>query len=289
MKVTGFSFIRNAEIYDYPIVEAIKSILPLCQKVVVAVGNSDDNTRQLVASIHPKVEIIDTVWDESLREGGRVLSAETNKALQAIEKDTDWAVYVQGDEVYHENSLDAVQRAMETFKSDDRVEGLIADYLHFYGSYDFVGDSPRWYRREVRIIKPLPGIISCRDAQSFRYNGVRKLRVKHSGGRIHHYGWVKNPVHQQQKQLNFNKLWHSDQWIGQNIPDVDTFDYGNIDALKRFQGEHPEVMNQRIQAMNWNFTFDPSQRKLPLKYRLKLAVEKITGIRPGEHKNYRLL
>jgi hypothetical protein len=100
---------------------------------------------------------------------------------------------------------------------------------------------------------------------------------------------VKNPVHQQQKQLNFNKLWHSDQWIGQNIPDVDTFDYGNIDALKRFQGEHPEVMNQRIQAMNWNFTFDPSQRKLPLKYRLKLAVEKITGIRPGEHKNYRLL
>jgi hypothetical protein len=29
---------------DYPIVEAIKSILPICDDFVVAVGNSDDDT-----------------------------------------------------------------------------------------------------------------------------------------------------------------------------------------------------------------------------------------------------
>ena len=49
MKVCGFSFIRNAVKYDYPIVESIRSILPICDKFVVAVGNSEDNTLQLIA------------------------------------------------------------------------------------------------------------------------------------------------------------------------------------------------------------------------------------------------
>jgi glycosyltransferase involved in cell wall biosynthesis len=98
MKVTGFSFIKNAIKYQYPIVEALQSILPLCDEVVVAVGDSDDGTRELVAGIDPqKIRIIDTVWDDSLREGGRVLAVETEKAFRAIAPDTDWCFYIQGD------------------------------------------------------------------------------------------------------------------------------------------------------------------------------------------------
>ena len=48
MKVTGFTFIRNAIRYDYPVKEAILSILPLCDEFVVAVGKSDDDTRSLI-------------------------------------------------------------------------------------------------------------------------------------------------------------------------------------------------------------------------------------------------
>lgn len=51
MKVSGFTFVKNAILYDYPIVEAISSILPLCDEVVVAVGKSDDNTLDLIRSI----------------------------------------------------------------------------------------------------------------------------------------------------------------------------------------------------------------------------------------------
>ncbi|HEY1111910.1 MAG TPA: glycosyltransferase family 2 protein, partial [Chitinophagaceae bacterium] len=102
MKVTGFSFIKNAVQFEYPVQEALRSILPLCDEVVVAVGNSDDNTRELVASVDlHKIRIIDTVWDDRLREGGRVLAVETNKAFQAISNDSDWCVYIQGDEVMH--------------------------------------------------------------------------------------------------------------------------------------------------------------------------------------------
>src|SRR6187399_221249 len=103
MKVVGFSFIKNAVKMQYPIVEAIQSILPICDEVIVAVGRSEDTTRELVASLGDKVKIIDTVWDTSLREGGRVLAAETDKAFQAIAKDADWCVYIQGDEVMHED------------------------------------------------------------------------------------------------------------------------------------------------------------------------------------------
>ena len=140
MKVTGFSFIRNALKYDYPIRESILSILPVVDEYVIAVGSSDDDTRELVNSINsPKIKIIDTVWDESIREGGLVLSAETNKAFQAIAQDSDWAFYLQGDECLHEKDHDKIRQAMKDNLADKRVDGLIFKYIHFYGSYKYIG------------------------------------------------------------------------------------------------------------------------------------------------------
>ena len=103
MKVTGFTFIRNAITYDYPIQEAIQSVLPLCDDFVVAVGNSEDATLDLIQGLgNPKIRVVETVWDDSLRENGAVLAVETNKAYQAIAKDSDWCFYIQGDEVLEE-------------------------------------------------------------------------------------------------------------------------------------------------------------------------------------------
>ena len=154
MKVCGFSFIRNAGTYDYPIVEAIRSILPVCDEVVVAVGASEDGTEDLVRSIDPRVRVLRTTWDDTLREGGRVLAEETNKALDAVPGDADWALYIQGDEVLHEDGLDAVRTAMEDHAKDERVDGLLFSYLHFYGSYDLIGDPSAWYPFEVRAVRP---------------------------------------------------------------------------------------------------------------------------------------
>ena len=92
MKVSGFSFIRNAIKFDYPIIEAINSILPLCDEFIIAVGSSDDETLRLIKSINSdKIKIIETIWDDSLRLGGRVLAVETDKAIAAIDKNSDWA------------------------------------------------------------------------------------------------------------------------------------------------------------------------------------------------------
>ncbi len=288
MKVSGFTFIRNARKFDYPIEEAILSILPLCDEVVVAVGKSEDDTRDMVAGLGPKIRIIDTVWDDDLREGGKVLAVETNKAFNAIDPDSDWAFYIQGDEVIHEKYLSNIRATMELWKDDERVEGLLFNYFHFYGSYNFVADSRKWYRKEVRVVRPDTSIHSYRDAQGFRKNN-EKLWVKSVDATVHHYGWVKDPRHQQSKQQEFNKLWHSDEQVKKMVGDAEVFDYSGIDSLKKFEGTHPEVMKERLKRLNWQLQLDPSAKKLLLKDRLLKSVEDITGWRIGEYKNYRLL
>lgn len=289
MKVSGFSFIRNAVKYDYPVVESIKSILPLCDEFVIAVGKSEDNTRSLIKSVKsPKIKIIDTVWDNSLRVGGEVLAKETDKAFAEISKDSDWAFYIQGDEVIHEKYLEEIENKMQKYKDDRIVEGLLFKYLHFYGSYDFVGDSRKWYRNEIRIIRNIKSINSFRDAQGFRKNN-KLLKVKQINAEIYHYGWVKHPEIQQAKQKNFHSLWHDKQWIDKNIGDKNEFDYSKIDSLRKFDGEHPKVMKSRISENNWTFSFDPSIKNFGLKLKFLNFIEKKTGWRPGEYKNYRLL
>ncbi len=289
MKVSGFTLVRNAMLYDYPIVEAIQSILPLCDEVVVAVGKSDDETLALIQNIpSDKVRIIETVWDDALRKGGKVLAAETNKAKAAISPDADWAFYIQGDEILHESFIPVIRSGMEQWLNDKRVEGLLFHYRHFYGSYDFIGDSPRWYPKEVRIIRNDTAIYSFRDAQGFR-KASRPLRVKQLAAFIYHYGWVKDPRHQQAKQKTFNKLWHDDDWVDKNVSKLDEFDYSNVDALKRFDGTHPQVMQKRVEQMNWKFSFDPALRRLPAKQRFKKWVKDKTGWAIGEYQNYRII
>lgn len=290
MKVSGFTFIRNAITYDYPIVEAILSIIPLCDEVVVAVGKSDDNTLQLIKNIDSsKIKIIETEWDDTLRQGGRVLAAETDKAFKAISKDSDWAFYIQGDEVMHERYIEPVRAALELHREDLRIEGLLFDYLHFYGSYDYVGESYRWYRKEIRIIRNRSDIFSYKDAQGFRKRPDNKLNVKAVDAMIYHYGWVKDPRKMQHKQQDFNRLWNDDQWIEKNVVKAIEFDYTKIDSLMLFTDTHPKIMRERITQKNWKFDYDISQNSYTAKEKLKRFVGKLTGLRIGEYQNYRLL
>lgn len=285
MKVSGFSFVKNALIYDYPVVEAIRSILPICDEVVVAVGKSDDETLELIRNIDPKVRIIETEWDESLREGGRVLAVETDKAFKAISKDSDWAFYIQGDEVIHEKYLDTIKEAMIKYKDHDKVDGLLFNYAHFYGSYDYVGASASWYANEIRVIKNDPSIYSYKDAQGFRKGDNEKLRVVPIDAFVYHYGWVKDPKAMQRKQENFNKYWHDDNWIDENVIKAEAFDYeGHVRELKKFEGTHPKVMLDRIERLNWQFDYDISIDQKSRKDKIKKLLKRI-GI-DTSYRNY---
>jgi hypothetical protein len=286
MKVAGFTIVRNAVKYDYPIVEAITSVLPLCDEFIVAVGNSEDNTLDLIQAINsPKIRIIHTLWDDNLREGGRVLAVETDKAFQAISPDVDWCFYIQADEVVHEKYHDTIRQAMTKYKENRAVDGLLFHYKHFYGSYDYVGESWNWYRREIRIVRNEKSIFSYRDAQGFRKKPNEKLSVKLIDAFIYHYGWVRDPRAMQNKQRAFSGFYHDDKWVDEHVAKAAEFDYSQIDSLALFLDTHPCVMTKRISEKNWRFDFDVSKKKYSFKERIK----RLVGFRIGEYKNYKIV
>jgi glycosyltransferase involved in cell wall biosynthesis len=291
MKVSGFTFIKNAVQFDYPVSEAIRSILPLCDEMIVAVGDSSDQTRELIAAIaSDKIRIIDTVWDKTLLRDGAVLADETNKALRAISSNPDWCFYIQGDEVMHEQYIETVREGMLKWKDHKEVDGLLFKYKHFYGSFDYIASSSRWYRNEIRIIRPGRSIYSYRDAQGFRKGNDEKLRVKALDAYIYHYGWVRPPRTMMDKTRNFGHYWGGDNITEAFIKTFSgEFDYSQIDMLEKFTGTHPEVMRERIERMNWKFDYDLSYNRATPKERFKRTIEKLTGKRPFDYNNYILL
>ncbi len=229
------------------------------------------------------------MWDDNLRVGGRVLAEETNKAFKQINNNSDWAFYIQADEILHERYLEKIYKVMMENLNNEKVDGILFNFKHFYGSYDYIGESNRWYRKEIRIIRNKKNIYSYGDAQGFRKDNNKKLNVIDSGCEIYHYGWVKHPKNQQEKQLNFNKMWHSDEWVENNISKIDEFDYSQIDSLELFTGSHPLVMQERIKMLNWKFEHDIRIKKYSNKEKIQRIIEKIFKTRIGEYKNYNLI
>ncbi|MVT06914.1 glycosyltransferase family protein [Chitinophaga tropicalis] len=290
MKVSGFTFVRNAVKYDYPVVASIRSILPLCDEVIVSVGNSDDGTLELIESIgSPKIRITHSVWDDSLKEGGRILAVETDKAFAHVSADADWAFYIQADEVVHEKDHAAILAAMEKYKDDPKVEGLLFKYMHFFGSYDYIGDSRVWYQNEIRVIRNDKNISSYRDAQGFRKQG-EKLHVKRVDASMYHYGWVKDPEAQARKLNNSFQMYHgrNEERMKKRVP-IEQFDYGVVDSLARFTGTHPAVMQPRINEKNWKFEHDISRKKFSFKDSILYWIEKRTGRRLFDYRNYKII
>jgi hypothetical protein len=290
MKISGFSIIRNAVINDYPVVEAISSILPMVDEMIVSVGHGEDDTEALIQSIRSdKIKIVHSNWDMNLRKGGQVLAVETDKAMQHISPEADWAFYIQADEVVHEKHHAAILDAAKKHKDDKQVEGLLFKYLHFYGTYDYTGDSRKWYHREVRVIRNDKNITAFKDAQGFRKNG-NKLSVKPVDAYIYHYGWVKSPQQMFEKQKNVSRFWHENEEAWRKIQKEDFFDFNNAyDSLEKFTGTHPLVMQERIRGKNWNIELDTETKHFSLKDRVLYWIEKKTGKRLFDFQNYKIV
>ena len=289
MKVSGFTIVRNAIKYGYPVVESIKSILPLCDQMVVAIGNSEDDTLSLIRNIDSgKIVIIETVWDNTINDGGRVLAIETNKAFDAIKDDFDWCFYIQADEVVHEKFHAIIGSEMEKWIDHPEVEGLLFNYLHFWGTFDYLGVGREWYRREIRVIRNDKRIRSYRDAQGFRIEN-KKLNVKHIEASIYHYGWVRPPEIVKSKMRNFNAFYYSGDKLEEKLDKLTDFDYSAISAVSLFHGTHPKVMQDLMNRLNWHVQIDERKIKFSLKDYLLFWFEKKFGYRLFEYKNYRII
>jgi glycosyltransferase involved in cell wall biosynthesis len=283
--VSGFSIVRNALKYRYPVEAALRSIAPLCDELVVNVGDGDDGTLEAVRGVdEPKLRILENVWGDELVVGNLMHSIQTNRALDACRG--TWCFYIQADEVLHEDDVPKVREAMARHAADQRIEGLVFDYLHFYGSFDWVGIGRRFYRREVRVVRKSSGVRSVAGAQGFRVDG-RKPRAARSGARIFHYGWAKRPELAVEKRLQWYRFGKDPDW--RTRP---RYAFRRLPGLVRFTGTHPVWMRDWIAEHNW--AFDPNGISRDWSWKsLKAiasdAVERATGWRPFEHRNFQLV
>ncbi|MGK5082661.1 glycosyltransferase family 2 protein [Bdellovibrionota bacterium FG-1] len=302
MKVSGFSLVRNGTQYDYPYLESFRSLLPLVDELIINIGKSDDDTAERIAQFaqeegQGKVKTFESLWplnDPEKKKGGLILSEQTNLALDRCTG--DWCIYLQADEVIHEQDLPTLKKALQTYANEPEVEGLLFDYVHFYGSFDVIQQTRSAYRREVRVLRRSSGARSIGDAQSFRKTDGSKLKVIRPGVRVFHYGWVRTPEAMKEKTFFMDQLYHGspkDQDAEKRTPHTgDNYRYKRFWGLKRYGGSHPKVMTERIHSHGWAWDLEHS----PLAWNWRDAkkvildtIEAITGHRFFEYRSYRLI
>jgi hypothetical protein len=277
MKISGFTFVKNATKLYYPIKEAIESALPLVDEFVVALGNCDDDDRtaEAIASINSnKIRIINTQWDLGKYPRGMENAHQTDIAKN--ECTGDWLFYLQADEVVHEKDLPAIRRRCEELLDDKEVEGLLFNYYHFWGDYNHYHKRHSWYAQEVRIVRNDKEIHSWESAQSFRripnfdginyrqQEGTYKLNVAEVDAAIYHYGWVRPPGLMQRKRKALDTIHKGEKKVEEMYQSKpDEFDYGYMGKADIFTGTHPKIMEDMISRFSWGDKLNYTNKDVP--------------------------
>ncbi|MBN1621172.1 MAG: hypothetical protein JW871_01110 [Endomicrobiales bacterium] len=286
MKLSGCTIIKDGIKLGYPFVESIKSVLPVCEEMIVCVGKSKDNTRKEIADIgSPKIKIFDTEWNSEQRDGGMVLSEQTNLALSKC--NCEWIFYIQADELLHEEGFDKIRKALEFAEPRSYIDGLFFDFVHFYGSYYTVQAGRNWYKHEVRVIRNNRGIKSHGDAQGFRKNG-KKIKALGTGAEIYHYGWARPPDLMLDKIKSFHRFWHDDVWIEKNCGNKTAKEFfSDLGNLKDFKGTHPLVIKEKLNHDNEAFIKACKVEYLKQRGVSDRIRDFFRGLPVGEHKNFK--
>ncbi len=289
--ISGFTFVRDAVRLDYPVVESIRSALPIVDEYIVNAGDCTDDTIEIIRNIgDPKIRIIETDWNPERFVDGVTYADQTNIALDQCTY--PWCLYLQADEVIHEQDFQKILSAMEKYDSRDDVDGLLFHYNHFWGSYDRVHRGHNWYDMDIRAIKNNRNIKSWKDAQSFRKDG-KKLRVVDCEAWIYHYGWVRHPEVMRKKTIIMDSFYHDDEWMKKKHSDSGRpWDYGPLERVPVFNETHPEIMRNRISEKDWNAEDysdpdnPPNLEHLRFSCRIHSALEKLIGRKIGGYSNW---
>jgi hypothetical protein len=285
MKVSAFTFIKNGQILGYPFLQSIQSVLPVVDEFIVNVGKSEDNTLALIKSLSsPKIRIIESTWNDTMKDRGYVYGQQ--KMIAQFNCTGDWAFYVEGDEVYHEDDLEQITNSMRLHLNDSNVEALVFDFNHFYGNANSILHSPGWYRSEARIIK--------NSVRSYAPDGLfwvvleanktgRYPRAKHTGVTCYHYGWVRSEDQMNLKSSKVQKYWGSEHV---------EIDYTQMDQIiiQEFKGTHPKIIQDWIPKDVGLYKADSSYKatRKQKKHRLMIKLEKFFGLELSK-KHYKLV
>ncbi|MDI1273843.1 glycosyltransferase [Polaromonas sp.] len=277
ISISGFTFIRNGVELGFPFEASIRSLLPLVDEFVVAVGRGNDDTLSRVLAIgDPKIRVIETRWNERMADRGFVYAQQ--KMIAQYSCTGDWAFYLEGDEVVHEEDLAAIRASVERHHNNPAVEALVFDYRHFYGSAQWVSVSPGWYRRECRLIRNTIRSYAP-DGQYWlvttEHKRPRNPQAALANAHIYHYGWIRRNEDMQKKLDQVSKYWADSTTM--------QIKYSQFDAraLEAFKGTHPEAVQEWLltgaeQDLKIDPAYQPTRKEN--KYHLMRRIELLTGL-----------
>jgi len=298
IKISATTYVRNGLKMMYPFIESIQSALPLVDEYIVVLGDSEDGSREAILNLKSeKIKIVDSVWDMTMREGGKLFALQSNIGLDHARG--DWILHIQADEVIHENDLSKLKKCIGQYNDQPKVEGLLFPFLNFRGDYKHIHTGRQAHRFEIRAFKRNPLIRSYKDSQGFRkFTSLQTYAEGEKGEKLHvakivipmfHYNYVRPPKQMKEKAKVFSSMYNNDEWIEKNFKDLAEFDFNQVDKLELFKGIHPKVMEEIIKNSDCGFVYDPSKSNSSLRHKILNRIEDITGYRIGEYKNYKIV
>jgi glycosyltransferase involved in cell wall biosynthesis len=272
--------------YGYPILENIKSMLPLVDEYIIVDGGSTDGTLELIESLNePKIRIIndeDTKWEYNW-DFWRILH-NFDRGFQECKGDI--VICLDADYVIHEDGYDSIRQSFKDMINDNKIESQ-------YCRYNFMLADRYFFKKDRTLAVNMK---LCRE---------NKLDIKY-GIDYENWGWGAEPIvfEKIENGMNMGKLlgFYGD------ILKVNTkiFNYGLIfkeDNLitrsQRFRYRMAEKNTfSKYKRLNWATTEDEvwneyihgclkafeasKQYPIKLEEHPKIIQEKIAKMTPGQ-------
>ncbi len=254
MKLIGGTLICHNPIrYDYCIEAAIRSLVAVCDEVIVLDCQSDDGTPALLRKLQVEFShlyIFQNRWD--VAPNFERLSRLTNIARDYL--DSRWHLNLQADEVLHEESFSVIRQAVQS----EMGKSFSFTRLNFWG------DQSRYFRASHKNPPCSPSVIrlalreidSVRDAESLE--AVNLCRTFERQLRIFHYGFIRD------RRIHCDKIINMQQWFGLGVDQrvvkqkrekgaFDPWEFFKREDLERYTGSHPKFAQRwlRDHALDW--------------------------------------
>lgn len=249
MKLAGISIIKNAVKYDYCFEESIRSMQQVCDAVIVAYVESEDDTFERLINMQNDnlyiIQLTDKDWN--LYPDKHRLSYITNIAIQHADRlGFPYVFSCQADEVVHESSYDSIRKFVESGK-DAAIIKRINLWKTPYQELNVPHDRQPCNTQVLRLAKS--SFRAYDDAESLGLNRNHDIEYLDDVVLIH-YGFVRKKEVMKGKIINMQQGVFGMANYDSKLDQCDVFNpdlwFNPETELKEISITHPKLMENWI-------------------------------------------
>lgn len=242
--LSGFVCVRNAVKFDYCVEEAVKSLIPVCDEVVISYGGvygeEDDGTLEIVKGLVKMDSRVRAVWYDWPNPERNIHWWTTwlNHARERLLYDT--MLGLDSDEVLDPAGYNQIRAMTSTGCS------ALFHRLNFWKDPQHLAPENRVCGTQVARLGPTSAWM-CSDEPFPAVNpNIRTKAEPFPSLRIFHYGFLRKPDAFVKKADAIQNMFFgsTDARLAEQVAKGqrwDERDYFDGESLRKFDGQHPEV------------------------------------------------